>query len=201
MSIRFEVSDDPTFLQAYYQIRESCFRQELGLPSFDGSEDDFDRQGVIMIARDGNRCVGGVRLSAGTPIGGGIPLEHEGVALTTIFPQIEEGGGYCQLTRLALQPAYRTPQSVRNLLAACVNLAIARGFDYGVCVAGMNRARLYKRMMTVLGYEYRIFEQVSIAPEKGFAGLPHLLSVIKLVPRGEMLQPMRQAGRVLPRVA
>lgn len=201
MSIQFEMSDDSTFLQTYYQIRESCFRQELGLPSFDGSEDDFDRQGMILIARDGSRCVGGVRLSAGSPAGGGTPLEHEGVALTSIFPQLEEDGKYCQLTRLALLPAYRTPQSVRNLMGASVSLAVELGFDYGFCVAGMNRARLYKRVLTVLGYEYRIFEQVSVAPEKGFAGLPHLLSVIKLVPQREMLQPVMPAPMALSRVA
>jgi hypothetical protein len=201
MSIQFEVSDDSRLLQAYYKIRESCFRRELELPSFDGGEDDFDRQGVIMIARDGSRCVGGVRLSAGLSTGHGTPLEHEGVALTSIFPQLEEGARYCQLTRLALLPAYRTPESVRKLIGASVALAAEREFDYAFNVAGMNRARLYKRLLTVLGYEYRIFEQVVIEPEEGFGALPHLLSVIKLGHWGEMLQPVMPAGRVLPRVA
>lgn len=201
MTIRFEVSCDATSLQAYYKIRESCFRKELGLPSFDGSEDDFDREGLILIARDGDRCVGGARLSASSSAMG-TPLECEGMPLGSIFPQLQAGeGGYCQITRLAMEPAYRTPQSVRDLMVGCVDLAIEQGFDYAFCVAGMNRARLYKRVMSVLGYDYRIFEHVSVPPEKGFSGLPHLLSVAKLDSRAQDLHPVISIPRSLPRVA
>ena len=68
MSITFELCQDPQLLQQYYQLRQDCFRRELGLPDFDGSEDESDRKGQILIARIGDRCVGGARIAPGSPV-------------------------------------------------------------------------------------------------------------------------------------
>ena len=54
-------------LEQYYDLREKCFRKELGLPDFDGGEDERDLQGEIVIARQGDRCVGGARIANGSP--------------------------------------------------------------------------------------------------------------------------------------
>jgi hypothetical protein len=50
LSIEFKVSHEPDLLRQYYSLRERCFRQELGLPDFDGSEEQQDRQGIILLA-------------------------------------------------------------------------------------------------------------------------------------------------------
>ena len=48
LPIEFEVSRDVHALQQYYALRERCYRQELQLAAFDGSEDERERQGLIL---------------------------------------------------------------------------------------------------------------------------------------------------------
>ena len=185
MAIQFEISRNPKLLQEYYKIREFCFRNDLGVLSFDGSEDQFDREGLVMIARDGDQCIGGARISGNRSTVDGqltpLPLEHEGLDLEQWFPELNTNQSrYCQWTRLALLPKYRNSTNVRNIVNALIKSALDYGFEYAFNVAGMNRARLYKRMHSSLGYDYQIMEQVPVPEEKGFLGLPHLLSVTPL---------------------
>ncbi len=189
MPIQFELSRDPAMLQQYYKIREFCFRNDLGLIDFDGAEDRFDRDGLVMIARDGDQCIGGARISGNLTRSGNdtkiqtqqLPLEHEGLDLGHWFPQLEQDQvAYCQWTRLALLPKYRNVDNVRNIVSALIESALQHGYQYAFNVAGMNRARLYKRMHSSLGYRYQIMEQIPVPEEEGFLGLPHLLSVTHL---------------------
>ena len=50
MPIEFKLTQDPHLLGQYYALREQCFREELGLPDFDGSEEECDRKGQILLA-------------------------------------------------------------------------------------------------------------------------------------------------------
>ena len=49
--------------------------------------------------------------------------------------------------------------------------------DNSVVVTDINRARLYKRLFSALGYRYDIVQGLRIPAEAGFDGLPHLLGV------------------------
>ena len=69
MAIEFIVSQDPDLLEEYYQPRQASFRKELGIPDFDGSEDDVDRQSHILLAIQDGRCIGGARISPNIPVG------------------------------------------------------------------------------------------------------------------------------------
>lgn len=199
MSVQFELSRNPDWLAEYYRIREYCFRQDLGLISFDGSEDEFDRTGLILIARDGDHVVGGARISGKAgPRGLPLPMEREGMALDPWFPQLRRQElTYCQWTRMALLPGYRTVDILREACRAMIEVARREGYAYAFNIAGMNRARLYKRLHSNLGVEYRILEQVPVPVERGFHGLPHLLSVTAL----EGVAAPALSGRALARVA
>ena len=59
MSIEFKLSRDPHLLQQYYDLREQCYREELGIPDFDGSEELDDQRGHILLAIENGRCIGG----------------------------------------------------------------------------------------------------------------------------------------------
>ncbi|WP_207061492.1 GNAT family N-acetyltransferase [Motiliproteus sp. SC1-56] len=195
MAIQFAITEDPKWLEVYYQIREACFREDLGLAAFNGGEDQFDRDGVILVALDGDRVIGGIRLSAGRSRAG-TPLQHEGVDIPALFPQLRKSpGSYCQLTRLALLPEYRNLDTVKQVIQASAEFAAEQGFDYAFNVADKSRARLYKRVLSLHGFGYQIMEQVEIPAEQGFVGLPHLLSVIKL---GESVADLRPVPQLLP---
>ena len=78
MAIEFIESRDPALLEQYYQLRQTCFRKELGIPDFDGSEDELDRQSSILLAIQDGRCIGGARISPHVPLGGQLVSEQLG---------------------------------------------------------------------------------------------------------------------------
>ncbi len=179
MSVNFEISNDTALLERYYKIREECYRRELGVRSFDGSEDTFDRTGKILIVKDGDRCVGGARLSSSTSTNPGLlPMEKNGFLILREFPELAQSGkGYCQWTRLALLPEYRTTKMLRMMTQEMINEVISQGYSYSFGISGLNRSRLYRRLHQAAGYSYEIRRDVKIQEEGAFAGLEHLLSI------------------------
>ncbi|MFT5721384.1 MAG: hypothetical protein ACI9W6_001698 [Motiliproteus sp.] len=186
MPITFELTEDPQLLAQYYSIREVSFRECLGLDGFDGSEDADDIHGDIIIARVGDRCVGGARIN-GTGPGRSrrLPLETDafvmGEVIGEIMPRLTlDNSPYCQWTRLCLAPDYRIGEILRGLVQAVIVHSAELGYRYAFNVAGMSRARLYKRLHAVLGYRYEICDQVLVPAEEGFRHLEHLLSITHL---------------------
>lgn len=179
MTIIFELSKDARMLGQYYEIREQCFRAELGVALFDGSEDHYDRSGDILIARDGRRCVGGVRICGKMPWETArIPLEDEGVDLAGLFTELNlDNVSYCQWSRLALAPQYRGMDVVKDFCRALINTCLSLGYRLAFNVSGRHRARLYQRLHSSLGYHYQTYRDKRVGAEPGFADLEHLISV------------------------
>ena len=186
MSITFEFSKQDDFLERYYLLREECFRKELGLDAFDGAEDVYDQAGDILIVRDGDTCVGGVRIT-GCALSGQnmMPLEQKGLDMAQVLPQLSLPlGPCCQPERFVLQPEYRSTDMLRGICTAVIRGCASLGYHYALNVTGIKRARLYKRVHSTLGYDYEIYDQVRMPVEKGFAHLEHLLS-IAFVPQAD----------------
>ena len=74
-------------------------------------------------------------------------------------------------TGAAASAARASPGANPNRCIRCL------GFTYSLVVTDINRARLYKRLFSVLGYRYDIVRDLRIPAEAGFDGLPHLLGV------------------------
>ena len=179
MALSYELTRDPAQLEQYYSIREECFRRELGLGSFDGSEDVHDRRSHILIARDGDRCVGGVRLTGRAPQTSVLlPLEEAGFDLDRALPELRlNQASCCQWSRFALAHEYRSIETLLQYCSAMIETSRRLGHSYSLVVAGMNRSRLYKRLYSALGYRYEIVRGVRIPAEPHFDRLPHLLAV------------------------
>ena len=62
MQVVYELSNEPKFLNQYYRLREECYRVDLKLSEFNGSEEAQDRTGRILIVRRGDRLIGGARI-------------------------------------------------------------------------------------------------------------------------------------------
>jgi hypothetical protein len=179
MTLTYELTNDPSLLGQYYRIRERCFRRELGIEDFDGSEDARDRRSDILVARVGSRCIGGTRITGRHPESlHPVPVEEEGLDLVTALPDLRLAErSFCQWGRLALDPEYRTHEVLRRYCNAIIEASRALGYAYSVVVTDINRARLYKRLFSVLGYHYDIVRGLCIPAEAGFDQLPHLLGV------------------------
>jgi len=184
--ITFEFSKCDQMLEQYYWLREECFRKELGLEAFDGAEDIYDQNGKILIVRDGDTCVGGVRITGCSLFGQSLmPLEQKGLDITQMLPQLALPlAPYCQWERLVLRPEYRGIDMLRGICQALIRGCASLGYHYAFNVTGIKRARLYKRVHSNLGYDYEIYNQLKMPVESEFAHLEHLLS-IAFIPEAE----------------
>lgn len=186
MSITFEFSKQDDLLEQYYWLREECFRKELKLDAFNGREDIYDQTGNILIVRDGDVCVGGVRITGCSLFNQTLtPLESKGLNLNKVLPQLDLPlAPYCQHERLVLRPEYRKTEIFRAVCKAVMRGCASLGYHYAFNVTGLKRARLYKRVHSGLGYSYKIYDHLDLPVEKGFSHLEHLLS-IAFIPEAE----------------
>ena len=181
----FTSSQRKNWLEQYYQIRQECFRRDLGIKSFDGTEDKFDRSGYLLVALDRQQCIGGARLSISTPESPLLlPLEINGFLLQERFSEIAHNKeSYSQWTRLALKLEYRIPEMLQRMALVMIQEAKRLKSSYSFNVAGMNRARLYQRLHRTQGFNYEILKGLKIPAEGNLVGLEHLLSVGYLKPK------------------
>ena len=168
MSIEFKLTRDPELLQQYYALREQCFRAELGLPDFDGSEDDHDRQGQILLAVQDGRCIGGVRIS---------PT----VSLQSQVRKLElKPDNCCMWERFVLAPAARTLEFFQAFCANMVEISRSAGYHHALVLSSLRNARFYRRCHSALGVGFNIHRHIPHSATGAFAGLEHYLSVSHL---------------------
>ncbi|MEZ5571793.1 MAG: hypothetical protein R3E64_07185 [Halioglobus sp.] len=177
MSIEFKVSKDSKLLGQYYELRERCFQRDLGLKDFDGSEEELDRQGRILLAVEKGSCVGGVRISP-----------H-----ITLVSQLDQLGldedSCCMWERFAIDPAVRTVYLVREFVAHLIKASRDHGYENAMVLSSLRNARFYRRCHTALGIPYQIHRPVPHLAQGVFAGLEHYLSISRL----ESQPPLRMA--------
>lgn len=168
MSVEFELSQNEKHLAEYYSLREQCFREELGLSDFDGSEDDDDRQGHILLAIEDGRCIGGVRISPS-------------VTLQSQVQQLALGADSCCMwERFAFSQGCRSRQTIRDFFANLIQATMDVGYNSAMVLSSLRNARFYRQFSTPLGVDYEIHRHVPHCAKGKFAGLEHYLSVVNL---------------------
>jgi len=179
MHVIFELTKDPDLLKQYYKLREERFREVLSLPNFSGIEEELDRKSDILIARIGNKCLGGIRI-CGSDNTAPLPLETADYSLNDQMPHLQlDNVGYCQWMRLSMRPDIEIPKLHLQKLFC---LALARfcaelGYRYGFCISSKAHHRFYKKFFHKYGYNYWNCEGVVIKKEGDFDDLEHLLCV------------------------
>jgi hypothetical protein len=166
--IHFEVSREPELLEQYYALREVCFRKELGIPDYDGSEEEKDRTGHIVIAHKDGQCVGGMRISSQLP-----PHDH-------LQDLNVDARASCTWERLVFHPEERSVQFQRNFLANLIDICHKLDFKHALVVSSLRNARFYRLCHTALGIRFNIVRSAPEFARGTFAGLEHYLSVSHL---------------------
>lgn len=184
MQVNYEITSDSNLLKEYYAVREKCYRQELALLSFDGSEEASDLQGHIFVVRKDTHCLGGTRI-LGKPYS---------VLASQSFSEVRrqlslEPGKSCVWERLAVLKDYRMKFSQFDFCRHLVNASRALGYDYAFMVSSIRNARLYRQCHSVLGIPFKICPEVECAPDQAFENLEHVLSVADL--RQPAINPMK----------
>ena len=180
LSIEFKLSRDPRLLQQYYNLREQCFRQELGLPNFDGSEEDQDREGQILLAIQDGQCIGGARISPT------VPLQSE-INQLKLNPD-----DCCIWERLAIDPAARTLKLLRrDFCIRLIEFSVEKGYLHAMVLSTLRTARFYRQCHSALGVAFKIHRHVPHSAKSAFAGLDHYLSVATLQGNPSMSMPVK----------
>lgn len=169
MPVTYELTRDPGLLDQYYRLREQCFRREIGIPGFDGSEDHVDRQGSILVAHRDGKCIGGSRI-------GPRPLNSSNYRVMDLDLDLQPQG-CCTWERLALDPEERSLQFARDFCAHLIDASRILGYQHAVLVSSLRNARFYRKCHSALGVEFRIHRPAPEFAKGAFAGLEHYLSV------------------------
>ena len=178
MSIEFKLTRDAELLGQYYQLRQQCFREELGLSNFDGSEEQQDREGQILLAIQDGRCIGGARISPT------LSLQSQ-TQLLEIAPET-----CCMWERLVFDPIVRTLQLMRDFCARLIEVSRDTGYHHAMVLSSLRNARFYRQCHSAIGVRFQIHRHVPHCAQGAFAGLEHYLSVAQL----QDIQPLRVAA-------
>lgn len=190
MSVEFKVSNDPQLLTQYYALRERCFREELELPDFDGSEEEADRHGSILLAVENGRCIAGVRISPS-------------VVLQSQVQQLGlQKDACCMWERFVFEPAVRSVNLIREFIAHLIEVSRDIGYYHAMILSSLRNARFYRRCHSALGVGYQIHRHVPHSAKGAFAGLEHYLSVSQLVAaqQPQLATPMLDAPALTAKV-
>jgi hypothetical protein len=165
MSLEFKITRDSQVLAQYYQLREQCYRSELGLTDFDGYEDEQDKRSQIMVALQAGRVVGGVRIAS-----------H-----ITLVSQIDQLGlnreFCCMWERFAIAPVMRTRDMFREFSIHLLDASRERGYQNAMVLSSLPNARFYRRCHSALGVKFKIHRPVPHCAQGVFSELEHYLSV------------------------
>jgi len=172
--IEFEVSRDPGLLQQYYSLRERCFRTDLGIESFDGSEEPQDQRGQILLAHINGRVIGGARISSE------VPASQHITELNLARPVC------CVWERFVLDPGRRSINLAREFLARLIEVSHLLGYEHALMLSSLRNARFYRACHTALGITFEIHKPVPEFATGEFAGLEHYLSVAYLSKREQL---------------
>lgn len=187
MEYSFVVTQDTVLLEKYYRLREACFRKELGIPGFDGGEDDYDRAGTVLLAVGrGRRVLAGARIYGNHPGQGRcLPMENRRFRLRNHFPTLElNRRPYCHWGRLVIDPEVRGKVFPRRFLGRLLDCSAAHGYHYAFIITDRYRSRYYRQLHRSLGYDYHICKTEVPSGDRGFGGLEHLVSYAVL-PSGD----------------
>jgi len=175
LTIEFKVTTDSRVLGQYYSLRGRCFREELGLSGFDGSEEEQDREGLIFLALQDGNCVGGARIAS-----------H--ITLTSQLELLEiDQSTCCMWERFVMDPTARSIDLVREYIANLIQISLDSGYQNAMVLSSLRNARFYRRCHTALGVGFQIHRPVPYCAQGAFAGLEHYLSIAYL----EQRQPLR----------
>ena len=100
----YEFTQDRALLHQYYRLREVMYRKMFNTDQFDGEEDVHDKLSYILVARRGNLCLGGCRLT----IREGdekwaLPMESDSFKLRAIFQDLPlDNERHAEISRFAI---------------------------------------------------------------------------------------------------
>ena len=180
----FEYTKDPALLQQYYELRASAYRRVWQLDDFPAQEDKYDQRSHILVVRNGNLVIGGVRLTVKTPRRAlSLPMEQNGFSLSAALPS--HGLEYLkhgELSRLVIPEEYTQTVLLTDIIRQLHRKANALGLSYLFAIGPAATARHYRRCYHALDHNFGILNEVEIPEEDGHFGIRMYLMYSEMEP-------------------
>jgi len=163
----FEFTRDPGLLHQYHLIYEEQFRAVHSARNYRSIEDEHDRRGHVIIARHGNLCIGGARLSVRTPRQPHpLPIEMNDFRLEKHFPELDQKQlRYGQIGRICLLPQFRGGTATRIMMWHLYRKVVALGLDRVFGTATIANARVYRQNCLGMGLkDVKIHQSIELPP-------------------------------------
>lgn len=114
-------------LQAYFPLRKELYKT---LNEVDVDRDEHDQPGNILIAKKGDKVVGGLRIITSLNTSQCLPLEKIiDVKLQMLVPNLSQLT-YCEIGRLCVLSTENTIEVSQKLVEIMLNTAVNQGCHY-----------------------------------------------------------------------
>lgn len=179
-----ETAASPEIFAQYVDL----YRAECRLsddPADEAREREINARSLFLTVRQGNRCIGGARLTTRLPDDGlFLPMENDDFSLASLFPAlVRSGGAFCELSRLVLGPDFRSGALTRLILARLQEIAASEGTRTMFAAAPSGNVRLYRRLAGGLGLrQSHIHDEIDVPPYPPGSPVRDVLLRIELAP-------------------
>lgn len=117
ITVTFAEQLAPAILENYFDKRAAWYQQRLNLPTCPVRQDEFDAESYIVLATDGQECVGGLRATVRRPSeAGSLPMEEAcpGLRLKDVFPELGlDSTPHAEISKLIVH-SNRSPLTFQN---------------------------------------------------------------------------------------
>lgn len=162
-NITFEFTEDPNLLKQYYKIRGDAYLdtyRSMGKTPPEGVDfyagEVLDVGTKILVIKNGNTCVGGVKFTISRTGNRHIlPLEEHGPSLDTLFPGLYESGlVVAEINKLCMLPEYRVGGFGDSLARIIVLVSRDIGIDLLFLTTPLDiQYRRYKRAFALCDFD------------------------------------------------
>lgn len=180
-TLDYTFTRDEKQLRQYYRLRKIIYAKDLKF-QLKTLSDAYDEVSDVLVVRNRNRCVGGVRLTiAAQNQDMVLPLEEVNFRLHDLFPELHlHSTVYAELSRLILLPEYRdgniTEKIYRRIYVKCRQ----HGVKYLFAITPRVQARRYVLDAKRMGFSATIADiPIPPAQREKYSGLADCLVIME----------------------
>lgn len=171
--ITYDFSNDSSVLEQYFAVRKQVYMSDFELNDYADHEDIYDdlSYSSFIIAKDGDKVIGGTRIVIRTPENDFLlPLETDVFQIANVMKDndpIISQKSYSEVNRTVLLPEYRGGTIYSELCKRCSRYNWKLGISYVFAVNPLIQARNTRNQLAPAKIKYRTLLDVKV-PERDF---------------------------------
>jgi len=169
--LTYEFTTDPALLHQYYVLRSLIFDRALQV-SLPAEADEIDQQSDILIARQGNQVVGGVRMQIIEPHSDTKTMinQYGGDAKKTL-PNLDlDKKRYCELSRMVIPEEFQNSDVVSGIFSSLLERSLKEHIDYGLLIGMKSALRVHRKIFNRLGVDVSCIDKINVPDAEELVG-------------------------------